>query len=155
MGTYPELPSYVLETGEDLQDVLDKHAVDLIGKTVIDKFNHTKLPYLPKVLSIAKALPLQLHPVSPTSTISLISANEPRTKVSQHNCTRRTRTNSLTPTTSLRLPSHSATSRPSAASSPSKTSTGCCNSPHSKPSFHKSKSPNSTTRRSSTSSKPC
>lgn len=64
MGTYPDLPSYVLESGEDLQDVLDKNAKDLIGQGVIDKFNHTKLPYLPKVLSIAKALPLQLHPVS-------------------------------------------------------------------------------------------
>jgi mannose-6-phosphate isomerase len=63
MGTYPELPSYVLETGEDLQDVLDKHSKELIGSNVINKFNHTKLPYLPKVLSIAKALPLQLHPV--------------------------------------------------------------------------------------------
>jgi mannose-6-phosphate isomerase len=63
MGTYPELPSYVLETGEDLQDVIDKHPDELIGKTVTQKFNHTKLPYLPKVLSIAKALPLQLHPV--------------------------------------------------------------------------------------------
>ncbi|KAF2185259.1 mannose-6-phosphate isomerase [Zopfia rhizophila CBS 207.26] len=62
MGTYPELPSYVLATGEDLQDVLDKNADHLIGTTVIKKFNHTKLPYLPKVLSIAKALPLQLHP---------------------------------------------------------------------------------------------
>ncbi|KAF2741762.1 mannose-6-phosphate isomerase [Sporormia fimetaria CBS 119925] len=61
-GTYPVLPSYVLETGEDLQDVLDKHSKELIGDTVINKFNHTKLPYLPKVLSIAKALPLQLHP---------------------------------------------------------------------------------------------
>jgi mannose-6-phosphate isomerase len=64
MGTYPDLPSYVLSTGEDLQDVLDKNADELIGKTVAQKFNHTKLPYLPKVLSIAKALPLQLHPVS-------------------------------------------------------------------------------------------
>lgn len=63
MGTYPELPSYVLETGEDLQDVIDEHPDELIGKAVVDKFNHTKLPYLPKVLSIAKALPLQLHPV--------------------------------------------------------------------------------------------
>ncbi|KAF2658436.1 mannose-6-phosphate isomerase [Lophiostoma macrostomum CBS 122681] len=62
MGTYPELPSYVLETGEDLQDVLDKNSKELIGDGVIRKFNHTKLPYLPKVLSIAKALPLQLHP---------------------------------------------------------------------------------------------
>ena len=64
MGTYPELPSYVLETGEDLQDVLDKNAEALIGKRTIEKFNHTKIPFLPKVLSIAKALPLQLHPVS-------------------------------------------------------------------------------------------
>ena len=63
MGTYPELPSYVLETGEDLQDVLDKNADELIGQDVVRKFNHTKIPYLPKVLSIAKALPLQLHPV--------------------------------------------------------------------------------------------
>ncbi|KAF1962917.1 mannose-6-phosphate isomerase [Byssothecium circinans] len=62
MGTYPELPSYVLETGEDLQDVLDKHSEVLIGKKVIDRFNYTDLPFLPKVLSIAKALPLQLHP---------------------------------------------------------------------------------------------
>jgi mannose-6-phosphate isomerase len=64
MGTYPTLPSYVLATGEDLQKVLDKHPDELIGKAVAEKFNHTMLPYLPKVLSIAKALPLQLHPVS-------------------------------------------------------------------------------------------
>ena len=63
MGTYPELPSYVLETGEDLQKVLDRHPDELVGKATAEKFNHTKLPYLPKVLSIAKALPLQLHPV--------------------------------------------------------------------------------------------
>jgi mannose-6-phosphate isomerase len=63
MGTYPELPSYVLETGEDLQDVLDKNVDELIGQKVVGKFNHSKIPYLPKVLSIAKALPLQLHPV--------------------------------------------------------------------------------------------
>ena len=63
MGTYPSLPSKVLETDEDLQDVLDKHSNELIGQKVIQKFRHTKLPYLPKVLSIAKALPLQLHPV--------------------------------------------------------------------------------------------
>lgn len=61
MGTYPELPSYTMD-GQDLQDVLDDNAQDLIGNTVIKKFGHTKLPYLPKVLSIAKALPLQLHP---------------------------------------------------------------------------------------------
>jgi len=34
----------------------------MVGKSVISKFGHSKIPYLPKVLSIAKALPLQLHP---------------------------------------------------------------------------------------------
>lgn len=67
MGTYPELPSFILETGEDLQDYMDKHHKELIGENVIKNFNHTKLPYLPKVLSIAKALPLQLHPVKLSS----------------------------------------------------------------------------------------
>ncbi|TKA68239.1 hypothetical protein B0A55_10031 [Friedmanniomyces simplex] len=62
MGTYPTLPSYVASTGEDLQDLLDKHADELVGKQVVEKFGHSKLPFLPKVLSIAKALPLQLHP---------------------------------------------------------------------------------------------
>ncbi|WAO85903.1 Mannose-6-phosphate isomerase [Fusarium falciforme] len=62
MGTYPVLPSYVASTGEDLQDVLDRYPKELLGEKVIAKFGHTKLPYLPKVLSIAKALPLQVHP---------------------------------------------------------------------------------------------
>ncbi|KAF7189696.1 Mannose-6-phosphate isomerase, partial [Pseudocercospora fuligena] len=54
-GTYPDLPSYVASTGEDLQD-------NSSARKLSKKFGHTKLPYLPKVLSIAKALPLQLHP---------------------------------------------------------------------------------------------
>ncbi|KAK3061292.1 hypothetical protein LTS18_006595 [Coniosporium uncinatum] len=62
MGTYPVLPSHVLETGEDLQDVLNKHPEELMGKNVLQKFNHKDLYFLPKVLSISKALPLQLHP---------------------------------------------------------------------------------------------
>ncbi|KAK4507108.1 hypothetical protein PRZ48_000842 [Zasmidium cellare] len=62
MGTYPVLPSYVADTGEDLQDVIDRHPKELLGEEVIKKFGHSKLPYLPKVLSISKALPLQLHP---------------------------------------------------------------------------------------------
>lgn len=62
MGTYPVLPSYVASTGEDLQDVLDRYPKELLGEKVTSKFGHSKLPYLPKVLSIAKALPLQVHP---------------------------------------------------------------------------------------------
>ncbi|KKY28783.1 putative mannose-6-phosphate isomerase [Diplodia seriata] len=60
-GTYPDLPAYVLETGENLQDFINKTPDELLGKTVIQRFGQD-LPYLPKVLSIAKALPLQLHP---------------------------------------------------------------------------------------------
>lgn len=62
MGTYPVLPSYIASTGEDLQDVLDKYPKELVGDNMIKKFGHSKVPYLPKVLSIAKALPLQVHP---------------------------------------------------------------------------------------------
>jgi len=61
MGTYPELPSYSLKTGEDLQDILNNNQEKLIGKKVVDKFG-ADLPFLPKILSIAKALPLQIHP---------------------------------------------------------------------------------------------
>lgn len=61
MGTYPELPSYSLKTGEDLQEILNQNQEKLIGKKVLDKFG-SDLPFLPKILSIAKALPLQIHP---------------------------------------------------------------------------------------------
>ncbi|GME22201.1 phosphomannose isomerase type i [Neofusicoccum parvum] len=61
-GTYPDLPAYVLETGEPLQDYINRTPDELMGKHVVQKFG-PNLPYLPKVLSIAKALPLQLHPV--------------------------------------------------------------------------------------------
>ena len=61
MGTYPELPSYVLSTGENLQDVLNANKEQLMGSTVLQKFG-ADLPFLPKILSIAKALPLQIHP---------------------------------------------------------------------------------------------
>ncbi|KAK5112000.1 hypothetical protein LTR62_004534 [Meristemomyces frigidus] len=62
MGTYPVLPSYVAESGEMLQDLIDKHPDELMGKKVQEKFGHANLQFLPKVLSISKALPLQLHP---------------------------------------------------------------------------------------------
>ncbi len=48
MGTYPELPSSVLSSGEDLQRVLNANKEKLIGKPVLDKFG-TDLPFLPKV----------------------------------------------------------------------------------------------------------
>ncbi|KAF7511227.1 hypothetical protein GJ744_005124 [Endocarpon pusillum] len=66
MGTYPVIPSHVLSTGENLQDVINANAESLMGKRVLDKFGKD-LPFLPKVLSIAKALPLQIHPSKPLS----------------------------------------------------------------------------------------
>jgi len=61
MGTYPTVPSYVLTTGEPLKDVLNKHPERLIGASVMKKFGTKDLTFLPKVLSIEKALPLQVH----------------------------------------------------------------------------------------------
>ena len=61
MGTYPALPSRVLSTDKPLQDVLNANKDSLLGSAVLSKFG-TDLPFLPKILSIAKALPLQIHP---------------------------------------------------------------------------------------------
>ncbi|KZL84503.1 phosphomannose isomerase type i [Colletotrichum incanum] len=60
-GDYPDFPARVLETGELLKDVLDRNKEKLLGQKVIKELDG-QLPYLPKILSIAKALPLQLHP---------------------------------------------------------------------------------------------
>ncbi|KAK1496596.1 phosphomannose isomerase type I [Colletotrichum tamarilloi] len=60
-GDYPDFPARVLETGELLKDILDKNKEQLLGKKVITELDG-QLPYLPKILSIAKALPLQIHP---------------------------------------------------------------------------------------------
>ncbi|OTA65745.1 mannose-6-phosphate isomerase [Hypoxylon sp. EC38] len=60
-GDYPDYPARKLDTGEPLADVLQRNKEKLLGKKVIEKFG-SQLPYLPKILSIAKALPLQLHP---------------------------------------------------------------------------------------------
>jgi len=61
MGDYPELPSKVLETGEELKSVIEKNPEKLLGKKCIEEFG-AQLPFLPKILSIQKALPLQIHP---------------------------------------------------------------------------------------------
>ncbi|KAI3394022.1 hypothetical protein diail_3286 [Diaporthe ilicicola] len=60
-GDYPDFPARVLETGELLADVLKRDQQTLLGKKVVEKMD-AQLPFLPKILSIAKALPLQLHP---------------------------------------------------------------------------------------------
>ncbi|KAA8633998.1 hypothetical protein SMACR_09165 [Sordaria macrospora] len=60
-GDYPDFPAKKLETGEPLKDILDKNKETLLGKKVIENLDG-QLPFLPKILSIAKALPLQIHP---------------------------------------------------------------------------------------------
>ncbi|KXX80188.1 Mannose-6-phosphate isomerase [Madurella mycetomatis] len=60
-GDYPDYPARVMKTGELLKDVLDRNKEMLLGKKVIEQLGG-QLPFLPKVLSIAKALPLQIHP---------------------------------------------------------------------------------------------
>ncbi|KAG7285044.1 hypothetical protein NEMBOFW57_009664 [Staphylotrichum longicolle] len=60
-GDYPDFPARVLKTGELLKDALDKNKETLLGKKVITQLDG-QLPFLPKILSIAKALPLQIHP---------------------------------------------------------------------------------------------
>ncbi|KAI0467344.1 mannose-6-phosphate isomerase [Xylaria cf. heliscus] len=60
-GDYPDFPGRKLETGEPLANVLQRDKERLLGEKVITQFD-AQLPYLPKILSIAKALPLQIHP---------------------------------------------------------------------------------------------
>jgi mannose-6-phosphate isomerase len=60
-GDYPDYPGRKLDSGEPLADVLQRDKERLLGKKVITQFGG-QLPYLPKILSIAKALPLQIHP---------------------------------------------------------------------------------------------
>ncbi|KAL4891009.1 RmlC-like cupin domain-containing protein [Aspergillus ambiguus] len=60
MGTYPTVPSRVLSTGELLGDYLQSNP-QLVGERVTEKYG-AEIPFLPKILSFAKALPLQIHP---------------------------------------------------------------------------------------------
>ncbi|KAJ5266466.1 hypothetical protein N7478_009274 [Penicillium angulare] len=60
MGTYPSNPSYLLSTGQPLADYLVKNP-QLVGKSVLDRWG-AEIPFLPKILSFSKALPLQIHP---------------------------------------------------------------------------------------------
>ena len=60
MGTHPSLPSKDLETGRSLLDMVQDNEA-LMGSDITQKYQK-KLPFLFKVLSIAKALSIQAHP---------------------------------------------------------------------------------------------
>lgn len=61
MGDYPVLPAKDLKTGEELHTIVDENKEQLLGRSCMEKFGGV-VPFLPKILSIAKALPLQIHP---------------------------------------------------------------------------------------------
>ena len=61
MGDYPVQPAKSLKTGEELHKIVDEDKEGLLGKNVMSKFEGV-LPFLPKILSIQKALELQIHP---------------------------------------------------------------------------------------------
>ena len=60
MGTHPSLPSKDLTTGRSLLDMVSDNQ-GLMGTDIETKYQN-KLPFLFKVLSIAKALSIQAHP---------------------------------------------------------------------------------------------
>ncbi|OAQ59262.2 hexose-6-phosphate isomerase [Pochonia chlamydosporia 170] len=63
-GDYPNFPARDLETGQPLAELLKAHKESLLGSYSMKKFGD-QLPFLPKILSIDKALPLQIHPNKP------------------------------------------------------------------------------------------
>src|ERR1700722_14278644 len=60
MGTHPSLPSKDLSPGRSLLDLVGDNEA-LMGSEITKKYEK-KLPFLFKVLSIAKALSIQAHP---------------------------------------------------------------------------------------------
>lgn len=76
MGDHPSGPSKIKSTGELLGDFIRKNRSGLIG-------GHTQLPFLLKVLSIRKALSIQVHP-NKTEAESLHSAHPDIYKDANH-----------------------------------------------------------------------
>ncbi|MFH2219889.1 MAG: mannose-6-phosphate isomerase, class I [Pseudomonadota bacterium] len=63
MGAHPKAPSMVEIDGKwvSLPELLEKNPEPILGKAVAEKFKN-KLPYLFKVLAVAKPLSIQAHP---------------------------------------------------------------------------------------------
>ena len=63
MGAHPKAPSMVKtkQTDESLLDLIQKHPLDILGKETAAVYEN-RLPYLFKVLAIAKPLSIQVHP---------------------------------------------------------------------------------------------
>lgn len=61
MGTHPKVPSYNLSNGKTLKEIIESNPEKYLGEKVAKKYGG-KLPFLFKVLSIAKVLSIQAHP---------------------------------------------------------------------------------------------
>jgi len=68
IGTHPNAPTRVLSTGQLLSEHLVAHP-ELVGESVIKRFSlqDGQIPFLFKVLSFDKALPVQIHPDKQTA----------------------------------------------------------------------------------------
>lgn len=62
MGDHQNGSSRSVMSGMDLHDLIKSSPEDFLGKSVLDKFKDIQLPFLFKILSFDKALPLQSHP---------------------------------------------------------------------------------------------
>ena len=60
MGTHPNGPSFLKDENKPLDEYI-KENKESLGNAVLEKFG-PQLPFLFKVLSISKALSIQLHP---------------------------------------------------------------------------------------------
>lgn len=62
MGDHQNGPSKSIATGMQLHDLIQLSPEEFLGKSVVEKFKDVQLPFLFKILSFDKALPLQSHP---------------------------------------------------------------------------------------------
>ncbi|TFY77367.1 hypothetical protein EWM64_g6645 [Hericium alpestre] len=65
IGTHPHGPAHLLSEAQSLQELITSNPVHHLGLGVLHKFKYHQLPYLFKVLSVGRALPLQAHPSKP------------------------------------------------------------------------------------------
>lgn len=73
MGTHPNGPSVIRETGQTLSEFIAKHP-QCLGDEVRKVFGN-QLPFLFKVLSINKALSVQVHPSKVFKSLSAYLQN--------------------------------------------------------------------------------
>lgn len=72
LGTHPSGPSYIVSDSSELENLESwiKKNPKCLGEDVISKFD-VKLPFLLKVLSVDKALSIQMHPSMVSIRITL------------------------------------------------------------------------------------